>query len=92
MNDFLAPGPFSINHKSPREISLGIVLEICREHNIQLWEILSHNRQQRVVLPRFAAYAALRRKGFENQKIAGIFNRDSTTVIHGLKRAQELGL
>jgi chromosomal replication initiation ATPase DnaA len=92
MNDFLAPAPFSINHKSPREISLSIVRDICREHKIELWEIISHSRQRRLVRPRFAAYAALMNHHMEPKKIADIFNRDHTTIAHGLRRAKELGL
>jgi chromosomal replication initiation ATPase DnaA len=92
MNDYLAPAPFAVNHKSPREISLCIVREICQRHGIELWEILSHNRQARLVAPRFAAYAALRRNSLSPASIGDIFKRDQTTITHGIKRAKELGL
>ena len=91
MNDYLSAAPFGVN-KTPMDISRDQVRMIAFNHCVSVKAIMSPNQERRVAHARFAAYVALRDRGLSLPQIGHFFKRDHTTVLHGLRRAKELGL
>ena len=91
MTDYLAPAPFPVN-KTPMDIPRDQVRRIALDHCVSVKEIMSPNQQRHVAHARFAAYVALRDRGLSMPQIGRFFKRDHTTVLHGIRRAKELGL
>ena len=69
-------------------------------YGVTVAELLGPSKDRRLSWPRFAVWAALcqmRGEGTEGlaystTMIARVFDRDHTTIIHGIRRAKELGL
>lgn len=67
-----------------------ILLPVLREYNIPFEELSSNRRFQKYQIPRFRMYAMLRDAGYSLNEIGGIFNRDHTTILHGIRRWREI--
>ena len=54
-------------------------------------ELTGRGQGRRMAFVRFACFLQLRRlKGFSLPQIGAIFNRDHTTVLHGIRRAEKM--
>lgn len=74
---------------TPRERTLEIVREIGERYNIGLRDLLSDQRRRPVAWARFHCYAELYSRGMTASEIGRVFNRDHSTILHGIKRAAE---
>lgn len=92
MNDYLAPAPFAVNRKSPREISIEIIRMVAKGHDVKFSDIFTRTQRHPVAIARCHAYALLKKNGLSNGQIGRVLGRDRTTVCSGIKRAKELGL
>jgi hypothetical protein len=64
---------------------------VAEAFGVSVSALVSDRRTMDLAKPRFAAYAIYRdHTKFSLPRIARIFNRDHTTVMHGLKRVEEL--
>ena len=64
---------------------------VAEAFGVSVSALVSDRRSMDLAKPRFAAYAIYRdHTKFSLPRIARIFNRDHTTVMHGLKRVEEL--
>jgi hypothetical protein len=75
---------------TPRERNLCILCKVAIKHGATLTEMLAKDRSYPVAHIRFAGYAALKERGFTYSMIGRLFNRDPSTVRHGVSRVPEL--
>ncbi|ALJ12619.1 helix-turn-helix domain-containing protein [Sphingopyxis macrogoltabida] len=66
---------------------LEIVSLIAREHGLTLGDLTGPSRVRTVCIVRWRAMKALRDKGRSLSSIGRTFNRDHSSVAHGLRRA-----
>lgn len=55
-------------------------------------EIFSQSRRKRIAHARFEVWHLMRKSGFSLTEIGEVFDRDHTSILHGLRRVEELGL
>jgi len=68
--------------------SLRIVEHVADYFGVQPADIRGACREQRYARPRFVAWALIReRLRFPYPRIARLFNRDHSSIIHGVRRA-----
>lgn len=71
--------------------SAAISLVVCQAWGVRLSRLLSPERSRRVAYPRFAAFLMIReRTTASTTEIGKRFDRDHTTVLHGLRVAEKL--
>ena len=51
-------------------------------------DLVSHYRFDFLMMPRFALYKALRMRGWSYPEIGRLLNRDHSTIIYGVGRAE----
>ena len=59
--------------------------EICRQHHVSREEITGRNRTRSVSLARHDLWQRLRELGFSYVEIGRLFERNHTTVLHGVR-------
>lgn len=64
----------------------GHLIEILREYEIPFEELKSSRRFAKYQMPRFRMYHHLRKMGYSLSEIGGVFDRDHTSIMHGIKR------
>lgn len=74
---------------TPRERTLEAVREVGARYGIALDVLLSDRRDRPTAWARFHCYAHLYERGMTASEIGRIFNRDHSTILHGIKRAEE---
>lgn len=62
-----------------------LVADAAAKHGLTPQQILGHNRRRDIVRARWEAWKAARDQGWTLSKIASEFNRDHTTILHGLR-------
>ncbi|CAB5170217.1 Chromosomal replication initiator, DnaA C-terminal [uncultured Caudovirales phage] len=67
-----------------------LLLPILRKHNVMFEDIASESRKAKFNIARFEMYYILRESGMSLNQIKQVFNRDHTTVLHGIKRWKEI--
>lgn len=74
---------------SPKTIA-GITLKACAETGIGLSEITGPYRDKRLVMARHPLWHHLnKRAGFSLNEIGAYFNRDHTTILHGVQKIEK---
>jgi len=64
-----------------------VVDAVCTEFHVQPEALAGNGRSQRVAWPRLVAYHVLRERfGWSQGDIGGLFDRDHSTVHHGIAR------
>jgi hypothetical protein len=77
----------------PRRCLRCFAIEAAEEVGVPLAIILGDCRKRHIAYARFRVWEKAYEQGWSTTKIAQFFgDRDHTTVIHGLRRAKELGL
>ena len=79
--------------KEPTHISRPhqVVAAVCRGYAVTQEEVLGPTRRRRVTVPRWVAWRVMHRElSMSSKDIAAMFNRDHTTVLHGLARAEAI--
>ena len=67
-----------------------IVDMVMIEYDIRFTRLVGRTQEAEIVHARQAIYwAAMRVTSLSNEELAGYFNRERTTVIHGIYRAQQ---
>lgn len=66
---------------------LELVSSIARQHGMTAADLIGPSRVRGVCLVRWRAMKALRQNGRSLSSIGRTFNRDHSTVLHGLGRA-----
>lgn len=66
------------------------LLPLLREYQIPFEELMSERRFARYQIPRFRMYHRLRECGYSLSEIGNIFNRDHTSILHGIRRWKEI--
>lgn len=74
---------------TPRERNLETIREIGVIYGISLPELLGPSRLRPIAWARFHCYAELYSRGMTSSEIARLFNREHSTIRHGVKRAAE---
>lgn len=76
-----------------------VIDEVCIKHSISKTDLMGHPKLRKIARARFEAWARIYEiKGttgtrrFSLGGIADMFCRDHTTILHGIRRAHELGL
>lgn len=83
---------------TPREINQSIIAEVCLSHQVRVLDVMSRKRNAPIARARQHCYLELRNRGvrcggqMSSLYVARIFGRDHTTILHGIRRAKELGL
>ena len=78
---------------SPRQLRMAIVAGIAADNGITVAEIMGRSNKRRFAWPRQQAMAAIRATFPDTaEQIGRLFGRDHTTVLDGIKRAQERAL
>jgi chromosomal replication initiator protein len=75
-----------------KELTTGHVLDAaCRVFNIEMYNLLSKRREKSLVRARFISMYIIRNR-FRNislEQIGKIFNRDHTSIMHGLRTIKD---
>lgn len=66
------------------------LLPMLREYEIPFEELRSERRFQKYQIPRFRMYNHLRELGYSLNEIGGVFDRDHTSILHGIRRWKEI--
>lgn len=74
---------------TPRERTLETIRLIGERYGVGLPELLGPSRLRPIAWARFHAYAELYSRGMTSSEIARVFNREHSTIRHGIKRAAE---
>ena len=74
---------------TPRERTLETIRVIGERYGIGLADLLGPSRLRPIAWARFHAYAELYSRGMTSSEIARVFNREHSTIRHGIKRAAE---
>jgi chromosomal replication initiation ATPase DnaA len=77
---------------TPREKNIEMARKVAEAHGVALREMFSPIREGPIVRARWDCWARLHSHGLTAKQIGRIFDRDHSTVLHGLKRASELQL
>lgn len=73
--------------KTPRQLILADIAKVAAAHGVPVNRVMGDSRKRPVVLARYEAYYLLRKtRGLSYPRIAAIFDRDHTSVIHGIGR------
>lgn len=67
-----------------------LLLPLLREYEIPFEELMSERRFAKYQIPRFRMYNHLRECGYSLSEIGNIFNRDHTSILHGIRRWKEI--
>lgn len=67
-----------------------IILAICVELKVDKADLVSKKRDRHLADARFIAFHLLRISGYKYKDIGALFNRDYSTVIHGVKIFNDL--
>jgi chromosomal replication initiator protein len=73
-------------------LPIGAIQEaVCRRFGVTLQELVSHGRSKTLVRARHAAFLLARGAGYSFPQISAAFgDRCHATVLHGIKRAQQM--
>lgn len=65
---------------------------VCRESGLKLSQLMSKSRERYLVLNRFICYHLIKKKYpcATLKQIAGVFGKDHSSVIHGLRDIDNL--
>lgn len=74
---------------APRGLRL-IVLETAREHGFEAAELTGRGRSRHLSYARWHGYRKAREAGYSLAQIGFAFDKDHTSVRHGLQRLAEL--
>ncbi len=67
------------------------IVKLCADlFDISPEDLLSSKRRQRITHARMALYAGLRKRGWSYPRIGMFCNRDHSTIIYGVRAAEEL--
>ena len=67
-----------------------LLLPALREYGIPFHELKSKGRARRYQIPRFKMYSLMREHKYSLSEIGGVFNRDHTSILHGIQRWKEI--
>jgi hypothetical protein len=67
-----------------------LLAPILKKHKMPYLEAVSQSRKTKYKLVRFEMYHVMREAGYSLPRIGEIFNRDHTTIMHGIKRWKEI--
>lgn len=67
-----------------------LLAPILKKHKMPYLEAVSESRKTKYKLVRFEMYHALREAGYSLPQIGAFFNRDHSTILHGLNRWKEI--
>lgn len=65
-----------------------LVVECSKMFGVHYRDIMGPSRFRFVTVPRFALYKAMRMRGWSYSQIGRFMDRDHTTVMHGVTRAE----
>ena len=89
------PDPVWVPERVPRFIFVkatsmaGVVAEVANKYGISRGELLGHSRRGHLIRPRFEAYyRCYRELGKSLPQIGAYFERDHTTILHGIRRME----
>lgn len=71
---------------TPRSKTMQDIAQIALRNGVTVADLISPTRRRPVVAARFECFELLRQQGRSLNQIGSIFNRDHTTVLHGLRR------
>ena len=73
---------------TPREATYATIRTVAETHGLHLGDLLGPNTRRSIARPRQAAYAAVKATypHLSITQIGRTFNRDHTTILHGIAR------
>lgn len=66
-----------------------LLLPILRAHDLRFLDIKSPSRKKVYNLARFEMYYVLQKDGMSLSQIGAVFNRDHSTILHGIQKWKE---
>ena len=73
---------------TPRQFTMALIEMIAREHGVTMAELMGVSRRQKYCIARREIWRVLRDQGISLPRIGRMFNRDHTTILHGLRRIE----
>ena len=67
-----------------------LLLPILKAHDLRFLDVRSPSRKKMYHLARFEMYYVLQKDGLSLSQIGAIFNRDHSTILHGIQRWKEM--
>lgn len=77
---------------TPRERADQICVWVAQAHGFSIKDLIGQDRRRPVALARFEAWAALHAIGWSTPRIGRKFNRDHSTIVHGIQRHKAIAL
>lgn len=71
-------------------MKIQIAVEAARLFHVPLEELMGRARCSHHMPPRFALYKALHLRGWSTPQIGEFLGRDHSTIIYGLRRAEQI--
>lgn len=79
--------------KKDKDLSLKISKILSKEYEVDVQELFGKKREHHITKVRFMAWYTLKNNyEMSFSKIARIFDRDHSSIIYGIKKAESLGL
>ena len=68
--------------------AMGFATVASMKHGVPVWSIFGPRKEARIVRARWDAWALARAAGWTLPEIGRAFNRDHTTILHGLRKRE----
>lgn len=77
--------------ETPRQRRMWVIRQVASAHGVDVSELLGRCRDREVCLARWEAMATIRARFSDSLLMIGrLFGRDHTSVMHGLRRFEEI--
>jgi chromosomal replication initiation ATPase DnaA len=70
---------------TPAERTRSLIGDVAFDYGLVYSDLIGRSRDRHICQARFSAYRALRDLGWSQARIGRAFQRDHTTILHGLR-------
>ena len=77
----------AMNSLTPHQRHIAKVREVSERRKVAFRDVMSKSMARSVVEARWECFALLRSDGLSTTQIGAFFDKDHTTIIHGLRQA-----
>lgn len=79
-----------LDTRTPKQVREALMARAAANHGVEPSLISSDARTRKVCQARWEVWASLHAMGYSTPRIGRLFNRDHSTVVHGLARHRAL--
>lgn len=87
----IAPGQYESSTQADQRIAEKLILQVCEEFEVSRAELLGQSRNKEIVPARHeACWRIAKETSLSLPHIGSIFNRDRTSILHAIRRRNEV--